>query len=465
MITLHYKPLIMKNFAYLFLFASCMLQAQVTLQVTSIPANTPEGDAIYVAGSFNNWNPGDAAFQLTENNGIWSITIPEGSGAAEYKFTRGSWDAVEGNEEGNFRPNRTFNFTGEAQTIYHTILSWEDLGGTSTSTAAWNVSVMANDFYMPQLDRNRKIWLYLPPDYETSTKNYPVIYMHDGQNLFDNLTAFAGEWQVDETLNSLFDQGDYGAIVIGIENGGNARINEYTPWENAEYGGGEGQAYMDFIAQTLKPYVDANYRTRPEADFTALIGSSLGGLISTYGGVSHSDVFEKIGAFSPSYWIVEEELNNYITNSTADLGDMRIYFVASANESATLAGEIETVKNLLQNQGLTADNTLVKIDSYGGHNEAYWSGEFAAAYQWLFAEENLSTSNVLPITRVKFYLNHNQLTVSGLQREEKAVLYNAKGQKVTVFSMQNGINRLNVHLGLGLYFLKGETTSAKLLVK
>ena len=165
------------------------------------------------------------------------------------------------------------------------------------------------------------------------------------------------------------------------------------------------------------------------------------------------------------YWIVEEELNNYITNSTADLGDMRIYFVASANESATLAGEIETVKNLLQNQGLTADNTLVKIDSYGGHNEAYWSGEFAAAYQWLFAEENLSTSNVLPITRVKFYLNYNQLTVSGLQSEEKSVLYNAKGQKVTVFSMQNGINRLNVHLGLGLYFLKGETTSAKLLVK
>lgn len=455
----------MKNFAFLFLLASCILQAQVTLQVTSIPANTPEGDVIYVAGSFNSWNPGDAAFQLTENNGIWSITIPEGSGAAEYKFTRGSWDSVEGNEEGNFRPNRTFTFTGEPQTLEQTILSWEDLGGSSASTAAWNVSVMANDFYMPQLDRNRKIWLYLPPDYETSTKNYPVIYMHDGQNLFDNQTAFAGEWQIDETLNTLFEQGDYGAIVIGIENGGNARIDEYTPWENAQYGGGEGPAYMEFIAQTLKPYVDANYRTRPAADFNALIGSSLGGLISTFGGVSNAGVFEKIGAFSPSYWIVENEMNNYITNSTADLSDMRVYFVASSNESATLADEIETVKNLLQNKGLTTDNTLVKIDNYGGHNEAYWSGEFAAAYQWLFAEENLSTSSVLPVTPVKFHINDNQLIIRGLQREEKAVLYNAKGQKVAAFVMQNGLNRLNVNLVPGLYFLKGETTGAKLLVK
>src|SRR5690606_33431334 len=131
----------------------------------------------------------------------------------------------------------------------------------------------------------------LPPDYETSTKKYPVLYMQDGQNLFDNKTAYSGEWQIDETLNKLFSEGDYGAIVIGIDNGGEKRIDEYTPWNNPKYGGGEGDLYMQFIAETLKPYVDSHYRTRPEKEYNALIGSSLGALISNYGGVKYRETF------------------------------------------------------------------------------------------------------------------------------------------------------------------------------
>lgn len=169
-------------------------------------------------------------------------------------------------------------------------------------TAASNVQILSKTFALPQLNTTRKIWLYLPPDYATSTKNYPVLYMQDAQNLFDNNTSFSGEWQVDETLNSLFAAGDYGAIVVGIDNGGSERLNEYSPWVNTDYGGGKGEDYMDFMANTLKPYIDANYRTRPEPSMNALIGSSMGAIISTFGACEYPEAFQKVGSFSPAYW-------------------------------------------------------------------------------------------------------------------------------------------------------------------
>ena len=226
--------------------------AQVTLNITSLPSNTPTGATIYFASSINSWSPSNSAFTLTNGtNGIKTITIPKGTGTVQFKFTRGSWASVEGNASGNSIANRTFTFTGQPQTINLTVLSWEDLAGGGTSTAASNVQIWNANFFMPQLNRNRRIWLYLPPDYNTTTKSYLVIYMQDGQNLFDNLTSFSGEWQVDETLNLLHQNGDYGAIVVGIDNGGSFRTNEYAPWANAPNGGGQGDLYLDFIVQTL----------------------------------------------------------------------------------------------------------------------------------------------------------------------------------------------------------------------
>lgn len=383
----------MKKIIFFFILISALVEAQVTLKITSIPSNTPSGAAIYVAGSFNNWDP-SATTMTPDGMGNFVYTVPEGTGTAEYKFSRGSWNTVEGIANGQYLPNRTFSFTGNPQTLNLSIQSWEDLGAGNPSTAASNVHIMSNSFPIPQLNRNRKIWIYLPPDYETSTKTYPVIYMQDGQNLFDNTTSFSGEWQVDETMNALFAAGDYGAIIIGIDNGGSERINEYTPWNNTQYGGGEGDQYIQFITETLKPYVDTNYRTKPSAEYNALIGSSLGALISNYGGVKYSETFSKIGSFSPAYWIVSSQFNNYITNSTANFSGMRIYFVAGTNESSTMASDIETVKNNLQAKGLTENNTFVKLDSYGQHNENYWKGEFGAAYKWLFQNTILSTDQI-----------------------------------------------------------------------
>lgn len=445
----------MKKISLFFLLiGSLSLPAQVTLRITSIPTNTPLGATIYLAGSINSWTPGNAAYIMQPDGlGAFQITIPEGTGTVEYKFTRGSWPTVEGNANGGFLPNRSFTFTGNPQTINLSILSWEDLGGGNNSTAASNVQILSPSFFMPQLNRNRRIWLYLPPDYFTSTKNYPVLYMKDGQNLFDNQTSFSGEWQVDETLNTLFNQGDYGAIVVGIDNGGSERLNEYSPWVNPQYGGGQGDAYMAFIAETLKPYIDENFRTRPEPEMNALIGSSMGALIATYGACEYPNAFRKIGSFSPAYWFSLSNLNTYISNSTG-LNQHRVYFVAGLNESSTMVSNITTIRTTMQNNGLTTNNTFTKIDANGTHSESYWRNEFGAAYQWLFMEENLSVNKEENKKPQIIQTNNGQIWVEGLTETTLFELYTITGQKITTLELKNGYNSISDELMSGIYLLK-----------
>lgn len=359
------------------------LHAQVTLRLTSIPPNTPADAEIFFAGSIQGWNPGSAAWKLTKGgDGIYSITIPEGTGTVQYKFTRGSWDNVEKGPSGEEIANRVFTFTGSPQTLNLTVATW---AGAPISTAAPNVQILSNSFNMPQLNRTRRIWLYLPPDYNSTEKRYPVLYMQDGQNLFDNATAFAGEWQVDETLNKLHTEGDYGAIVVGIDNGGGQRINEYSPWNNPQYGGGQGDAYIDFIRETLKPHIDANFRTLTEPQYTCIFGSSLGAFISVYGATKYPDVFGKVGSFSPAYWFSLNNLNEFILNNPANIGAMRIIHQGGQNESQTMVPNMNTVNNNMVTKGLLPANSKVQVDPDGTHTEGYWRREFGAAYQWLFA--------------------------------------------------------------------------------
>ena len=434
---------------------------QVTLRITSIPSNTPLVANVYFAGSINTWNPGNPDFIMQSDGlGALILIIPEGTGTVSYKFTRGNWATVEGNAAGNFLPDRTFTFTGSPQTINLTIQSWEDTGASgNNSTAAENVSVLNDSFFMPQLNRNRKIWIYLPPDYNTTTKNYPVLYMQDGQNLFDDTTSFSGEWHVDETLNTLHAQGDFGAIVIGIENGGTFRISEYSPWVNSQYGGGEGDLYMQFVAETLKPFVDANYRTLVEPQYNALIGSSLGANISVYGAAKYPESFSKIGVFSPAFWFSLNDLNNYINNSSNILYSLRMYFVAGSNESTTMVTNINLIKNTFIAKNVALSNIFTKMDSYGTHTESYWSGEFSAAYTWLFQQENLS-ANQFPKKDFNYFQNYSgNLIVNGLSEDSDFDLYTTQGKKIMRIKLYNGNNILPLQLAKGIYFLKSTKKS------
>ena len=251
------------------------------------------------------------------------------------------------------------------------------------STATENVSILKKEFLIPNLNNiSHKIWVYVPPNYNNSNKKYPVIYMHDAQNLFDATTSYAGEWGIDETLNKLFKKTGKGFIVVAVENGGEERINEYTPWEHEKYGGGKGAIYIDFLKNTLKPYIDATYRTKKQAKHTAIIGSSLGGLISYYGGLKYPETFGKIGALSTSFWFsdkVKDFTYNYGKNKKS-----KLYLLVGVKEGKDVVLNTKKYKILLLETGFKSKNITSKINPEGAHNEAFWSSEFSEVIQWLY---------------------------------------------------------------------------------
>ncbi|HET8963153.1 MAG TPA: alpha/beta hydrolase-fold protein [Chitinophagales bacterium] len=352
------------------LFIAIIANSQITFNVVSYPVESPPDLEIYIAGNFTGWDPGSEEYKLTDNmDGTFSITVEPAVGELQFKFTRGSWETVEGNEFGGYLPDRTYDYSGGPVTLDIDILTWEDVS-PGFSTAAENVYILDDAFYMPQLDRYRKVWIYLPPDYDTSTDLYKVLYMQDGQNVFDVTTSFAGEWEVDETLNALFDAGDKGCIVVAIDNGGGERLNEYSPWEIPDYGvDGIGEYYIDFIVETLKPFVDTNYRTKPEREFTGIMGSSMGALISMYGGVEHRETFSRIGAFSPSYWISDSCY--FQIEETPHDAPMKIYSIAGVLEGASMTDGIVEMNASLLDAGYSADEFKTTIHPDGTHSEWY----------------------------------------------------------------------------------------------
>ena len=369
-------------FIFLLLLFRQYLFAQLTIEITKAPINTPAGD-IYIAGNFNTWNAGDVNFKFQKPSNKYSLTFQPAFDSLEFKFTRGSWATVEGNTAGNYIPNRTYHYPGGRDTLRIIIKGWEGIPNTSTTTD--NVSILSNAFFMPQLNTSRRIWMYLPKDYYTSAKSYPVIYMHDGQNLFDVATSFSGEWQVDETLNTLQDQGDYGAIVVGIDNGGSERLNELSPWVNPAYGGGKGELYTQFIVNTLKPYIDSLFRTKKDPANTGIMGSSMGGILSTYAAIEYPNIFARVGNLSPAYWFTNDTSNIHIL-SRGKRNDQKFYFVSGTNESATMVSDMQAVYQSLVQVGFNSTDLKLVTKSDGQHAEWFWAREFGPAYQWLFKQ-------------------------------------------------------------------------------
>lgn len=227
-----------------------------------------------------------------------------------------------------------------------------------------------------QLNTDKKIWVYLPSGYYTSNEKYPVLYMHDGQNLFDKGIAFAGEWRIDEQLDSISAK----TIIIGIEHGGDKRIDELTPYVNEKYGGGQADKYLDFIVNTLKPYVDTHYRTKPDRENTGIMGSSVGGLVSFYAVLKYPKIFGKAGVFSPSFWFSDDLYDLAINTPRLNT---RLYFMAGDHESTEMVGDLDRMLDILHTK---EDHKKIhrKIVHNGRHDEKLWAKEFIEAYQWLF---------------------------------------------------------------------------------
>lgn len=448
---------------FIYLFLACLLivisaEAQRVIVVDAIPSNTPSESIIYLAGSLNSWDPGDVQYTFTAIGESFQLSLPESApNSFEGKLTRGSWPSAEGSAGGGYIPNRTFNFSN-TDTIHITVLSWEDLGG-SASDLPPNVITLSEDFYMPQLDRNRRVRLFLPSDYETSTSNYPVLYMHDGQNLFSAQEAFAGEWEVDEALMAFEADGYSGVIVVAIDNGGSYRIDEYTPWANPQYGGGEGDEYIDFIVSTLKPYVDENYRTHTDRENTGIMGSSLGGLISHYGALKFQNVFSKVGIFSPSFWFTDD-----IYSFSADQdhqAEMKFYFLAGGQESATLQQDILNMMDTLSASGFDESEMHYKFVPNGEHSEWFWAQEFPEAFEWLYMSNPTLVEEKIEESEITIFPNpvHDTLhfKLSGDSNFAEVEIFDARGRLVIQYSQKQ--NQIDVsQLKKGSYLMKISTS-------
>ena len=257
-----------------------------------------------------------------------------------------------------------------------------------TSTATKNVYILDENYILPNLGRTRRLWVYLPESYETSGIHYPVIYMQDGQNLFDEQNAFGSEWGVDETLDA--ERGNI--IVVGIDNGEEHRMAEYMLYDNPDHGAAEGADYLKDIALVLKPYIDSIFRTRPEKEHTCIAGSSMGGLISFYAGLYFPQIFGVVGIFSPALWLdapkifteVQEVAAMNEINSKGKT-PQRWYFYAGAQETETLVAEVATMVKIFR-QYPHMDVTY-QIDVAGVHDEAVWKNYFPDFYKWVVGKK------------------------------------------------------------------------------
>lgn len=253
-----------------------------------------------------------------------------------------------------------------------------------TSTASVSVHILTPPLNMPGLDRQRTIRVYLPPGYQDANRRFPVLYMHDGQNLFDAATSYAGEWGVDESMDALAKSHALELIVVGIDNGQEKRMSELSPWPNERFGIAEGDKYMDFVVKTVKPFIDARYRTKPDREHTGIMGSSMGGLISHYAIHRYSDTFSKAGIFSPSYWYSSKVYD--FTKANPLPSDARLYLLAGGKEGQQTADDMNRMVALMR-EARKGQPIYSAVVPEGKHNEAFWRTEFPKAVVWLFEEK------------------------------------------------------------------------------
>jgi len=354
-------------------------QVKLSLKTGQIPAIKGPGLHLYMAGDFNGWNPADKAFELQQDSaghfGFSGLLKP---GRYQFKITRGNWQNVECNANGGAIENRELILLHDTSVML-TIAAWQDnfKPADRKHTASANLHILSDTFRMPQLNSTRRVWIYLPVDYATSGRKYPVIYMQDGQNLFDDFTSSYGEWGIDEILDKLpaMDQ----CIIVGIDHGGEKRITEYDPYDS-KYGKGRGDDYVDFLVKTLKPYIDQHYRTRPDARYTTIGGSSVAGIISLYAILKYPKVFGNAGVFSPAFWITPQLYKYAETHPLTK--SAKIYFVCGDDESDDMVPDMHKMLSIIRSNGLSPQNSPEVIVKGAKHNEKQWNADFPAFYFW-----------------------------------------------------------------------------------
>ncbi len=361
--------------------------ARVTFVVSGLPPGTPPGAILTLASNVGGWDPSAPAFARgADGRPLLVLDLPLGT-LLQFKVTRGSWAAVETHADGSARPNRLLSVKGDLREELR-VERWADLaGGTPGSTASGDVDRLVAVF-SPELDNRRDVLVWLPPGYRDGQARYPVLYMHDGSNVFDAATSFSGlEWRADETAAELARRGR-GLIVVAIASAPDGqRLSEYGPWPVPELGAsGRADAYADFVARTLKPQIDARYRTLPGRSSTGVLGSSMGGLVSLYMALRDPHVWGYAGVLSPSLWFADGRIFEWV-DARPPGPRARVWLDMGTHEGDTLAAAQRNVAQArelarrLRRKG--ADVRLMIAP--GAHTEQAWAERLPAALDWLVA--------------------------------------------------------------------------------
>lgn len=362
-------------------FEQELIEPQLNILLT-----TDEDDErpVYISGNFNHWHTQDPNFLMEKiGTGLYHYKFDADFEYPEqllYKFTKGDWSEVEIDRYGNRTENRSCDQHNGVRKEH--VDKWRKNWLPFKAGFLPKVHLISDEFEMPQLNKTRKVWAILPYDYETSNERYPVMYLQDAQNLF-NENAKYGNWEIDKKLAVMSEYNIGKIIIIAIEHAEKDRIKEYNVGKTV-LGVGQGKKYIRFITDTLKPFVDKSFRTKAEREFTGIGGSSMGGLVSIFSGLMYPEVYGKLMIFSPSLWVIPKM--DFTKINFAEPGDTKIYLYAGGDESATMIEHVKKFKkNMIKNEFVTDKMKInLSINMLGKHNETYWSDEFPKAIEWLF---------------------------------------------------------------------------------
>src|SRR4051812_40412415 len=262
----------------------------------------------------------------------------------------------------------------------------EDLDAERPHTLTGDIRSHAN-FHSRYLENDRTVLVYLPPDYDPATADrYPVLYLHDGQNVFDQATSFGDEWRVDETAQALITAGRIEPIiVVGVYNTGEHRVDEYTPTPAPDgVKGGRADDYGRMVVEELKPFIDRRYKTLPAAANTAMGGSSLGGLLTMHLGLRYPTAFGKLAVLSPSVWWDDRVILREV-GALSKKPVQRIWLDAGTREGERVIADSRRLRDALVAKGWTLGQDLAYFEAPGGeHNERSWAARVGPVLEFLF---------------------------------------------------------------------------------
>ncbi len=370
--------------------------------VVKVPPQTPL-EKVRIIGNipaFGEWvehscKPGI----IQENSVICDLRLPIGQ-LVEFKVTLGDWSSVQKGPGYEDTDNFRVIADGKIKQYSFEVYAFGGQQKRFSKPGMLGHFDALPSFESKLLGDSRPILIWLPPSYSTEPgRRYPVLYMHDGNNLFDARTAFGGvEWQVDETSETLIQQGLMEEIiVVGIYNS-IARLDEYTPTTCQHHGGGRGREYLRFMVEELKPFINQRYRTITDPNKTGIMGSSLGGLISLWAGFEYPEEFGLIGSVSPSLWWDHRYMLKKYMPSKSPSGQ-KIWLDMGTREGMNRKGvstalqDTRDMDKLLTSLGFVQGKNLFYFEHQGAyHNEASWASRLHMPLLYFYGLNNPAIS-------------------------------------------------------------------------